>query len=291
MIILLSVFILALTGCGKAGDNKNKDVVSDNNSAENVSMGAKVTDYTAAGKENQATNENEGSETATAANQAQISKEESEGTTAALKTEQTTGESSQVDKTTDMETQSHKEQQTEQPEEQTVKEPDSVATDIKYDIDSLEYQNELKRLTIYYINQYRESEGHVALTEDAKASEFAQARSVQLLTNFAHDVSATRALATEMKYGEYVDTKLYGMNGEPYYTPYGQEAIAHVAGNQYFSADDVAKSIASGFYRSKPHWNYIGGTMRVYEPFINYGIGVSYKGGAWYCSMYVLEPR
>lgn len=156
MIILLSVFILALTGCGKAGDNKNKDVVSDNNSAENVSTEAKVTDYTDAGKENQATNENEGSETATAANQAQISKEESEGTTA-VKTEQTTGELSQVDKTTDMETQSHKEQQTEQAEGQTVKEPDSVATDIKYDIDSLEYQNEVKRLTIYYINQYRES--------------------------------------------------------------------------------------------------------------------------------------
>lgn len=291
MIILLSVVILALTGCGKADNNKSKDAASDN-LAENTGIETESTaDYTTEKKESQKTEEskkeNEGSETIIADN-TQTSKEASEEPRT-VTPEQNTQIPPQAVETTPQE--GHKTEQPVQPEEQPVKQPESVETDVKYDIESLEYQNELKRLTIYYINQYREEEGHVALSEDTEASEFAQARSVQLLKNFAHDVSETRALATEMKYGTYVDTKLYGMNGDPYYTPYGQEAIAKIFGNQGSSADDVAKRIASGFYRSKLHWNYIGGTMRVYEPLTNCGIGVSYKGGYWHCSMYVLEPR
>lgn len=292
-IILLSVIILVLTGCGKSGDNKNEEVVLDINSTEDASTASKeiTAEHTTVVKENQTTKANVDSETATTTNQAQTSIEESGEVTTVSKTEQSTEESPQTEKTIEVQTQYQSEQQTEQSKEQPTKATEPVTTATKYDIESLEYQNEIKRLTIYYINQYRESEGHVALTEDVKASEFAQARSVQLLTNFAHDVSATRALATEMKYGEYVDTKLYGMDGEPYYTPYGQEAIAKVFGNVYSSADDVAKSIAGGFYRSKEHWYYIGGTESVYETDTMCGIGISYKGGNWYCSMYVLEPQ
>lgn len=286
LIILLSVTIMAITGCGKA-DDKKEVAVSDTNSTESVNTVTKetTTEHTTVEKENQTTKENIGSETDTTTKQTQPVTEESKEVTTVPQTIQSTEAQTQpqTEKKTEVQTQP----QTEPP----TKAPEPITTAKKYDIASSEYQEELKRLIIYYINQYRASEGHVALTEDAKASEFDQARSVQLLTNFAHDVDDTRALATEMKYGTYVDTKLYGMDGDPYYHPYGQEAIAKVAGNQYSSADDVAKSIAGGFYRSKEHWYYIGGTMKVYEADTMYGIGVSYKSGAWYCCMSVLEPH
>lgn len=286
LIILLSVIIMAITGCGKA-DDKKEVAVSDTNSTESVTTATKeiTTEHTTVEKENQTTKENVDSETDTTTKQTQPVTEESKEVTTVPQTIQSTEAQTQpqTEKKTEVQTQP----QTEQP----TKAPEPITTAKKYDIASSEYQKELKRLIIYYINQYRASEGHVALTEDAKASEFAQARSVQLLTNFDHDDDDIRALATEMKYGTYVDTKLYGMDGDPFYTPYGMEAIACVAGNGYFSADDVAKRIAGGFYRSKEHWYYVGGTMEVYETDTMYGIGVSYKGGAWYCSMYVLEPR
>ena len=135
----------------------------------------------------------------------------------------------------------------------------------KYDIDSAEYQNEVKQLTIQYINQYRASEGQVALSESPSASVFAQGRSGQLvgLRVLEHRVEDIRALATEMKYGKYIDPQAYGARGEPYYEPYGIEAISKQSGNQYFSADEVAKKIAKGFYNSKEHWQYIGGVGSV----------------------------
>ncbi len=285
IIILLFVVIIAITGCSKVNDNRNE--TSDINSTDSVSTVTKdkITGQTTVGKENKTTEANVGSETETkeivtseiTINQTQYSTEGSAEVTTVPQIEENAKPQAG--------------QSTENPTEQPIKATEPDTTAIKYDIASAEYQNQLKNLTIYYINQYRLSEGHVALTEDVGASAFAQARSVQLLTNFAHDVGATRALATEMKYGEYVDTKLYGMDGEPYYTPYGQEAIAKVFGNGYSSADDVAKRIAAGFYRSKEHWYYIGGTESVYETDTMCGIGVSYKGGAWYCSMYVLEPH
>ena len=79
-IILLSVIILALTGCGKSGDNKNEEVVLDINSTEDASTASKeiTAEHTTVVKENQTTKANVDSETATTTNQTQTSKEESE---------------------------------------------------------------------------------------------------------------------------------------------------------------------------------------------------------------------
>lgn len=161
----------------------------------------------------------------------------------------------------------------------------------KYDINSTEYQNEVKQLTIQYINQYRASEGQVALSESPSASAFAQGRSGQLvgLRVLEHRVEDIRALATEMKYGKYIDPQAYGARGEPYYEPYGIEAISKQSGNQYFSADEVAKKIAKGFYNSKEHWQYIGGVGSVYVNDVYCGIGITYQGGYWYTCIRVQD--
>lgn len=164
-------------------------------------------------------------------------------------------------------------------------------TTSKYDISSTEYQNEVKQLTIQYINQYRASEGQVALSESPSASAFAQGRSKQLigLKVFEHNIDDIRALATEMKYGRYINPQEFGARGEPYYEAYGIEAISKQTGNQYFSADEVAKKIAKGFYNSKEHWQYVGGVGSVYVNDVYCGIGISYRGGYWYTCIRVQD--
>lgn len=105
-IILLSVIILVLTGCGKSGDNKNEEVVLDINSTEGASTASKeiTAEHTTVVKENQTTKPNVDSETATTTNQAQTSKEETKEVTTVSKTEQSTEESPQTEKITEVQT-------------------------------------------------------------------------------------------------------------------------------------------------------------------------------------------
>ena len=62
-----------------------------------------------------------------------------------------------------------------------------------------------------YINQYRSSPA----TRLSGLTEYAQYRSRQLVSNFAHNTADQRAAATALQYGEYVDPSVFGGSGQP----------------------------------------------------------------------------
>lgn len=126
---------------------------------------------------------------------------------------------------------------------------------------------------LYYINQYRVSEGACAMTlsgEGTKSRKFTRGRALQLVTNYAHDTDDIRSLATELQFGVYVpehpETKLDLETGEvyetgnmmpAYYQPPGSEAIGYSVYVEV-SVDELAEHIAEMVYESKSHWDYIG---------------------------------
>lgn len=129
---------------------------------------------------------------------------------------------------------------------------------------------------IEYINAFRTEEGAGSATQLSGLTEYAEYRSKQLVTNFAHDTIDERAAATALKYGEYIEPSLYGMTGEPYYTAKAREAIAKTSFGG--TIDDVAKHIARMAKNSSGHWNYVGG-----EKYQYIAVGITYDSGNWYC--------
>ena len=127
-----------------------------------------------------------------------------------------------------------------------------------------------------YINQFRAEQGDVSATVIPGLTEYCKYRCTQLKTNFAHDTTDQRAAAEALKYGEYVDWSLYGIEGEEnYYTANVREAIGK--GNWGGTADEIAYSIANGFRNSKGHWSYVGSSKYTYM-----AVGVMYDGYYWY---------
>lgn len=151
-----------------------------------------------------------------------------------------------------------------------------------YDIYSEEYARQVKEYTLQYINEYRASDGNVPLTNSPFVAEYSQGRSTQLVTNFAHDTDDERAMATKLKYGRYIDPSLYGLEGEPYYSPTGGEAICKMSITKYVSPEAMGRKIAKSLYKSKGHWNYVGGTMDVYKGCVYSGIGATCEGNYMY---------
>ena len=129
---------------------------------------------------------------------------------------------------------------------------------------------------VEYINDYRNSEGVQSATILLGLTKYAEYRSKQLVTNFVHDTFDERAAATDLQYGEYIETSLYGMTGEPYYTANAREAIAKTDYNG--TAEQVAAHLAKLTYNSKSHWSYVGG-----EEYNYIAVGVTYNQGRWYC--------
>lgn len=138
--------------------------------------------------------------------------------------------------------------------------------------------SEICTLIIQYINEYRISEGTVGASYLPGLSEYAQYRSTQLVSNFAHDTADERAAATALKYGEYVDPSVYGLSGDPYYTSCAREAIAFTG--KVGTVDEVAKHIATMMLNSSEHWVYVGSGDYAYV-----GVGLTYKSGYWYCDI------
>lgn len=131
---------------------------------------------------------------------------------------------------------------------------------------------------IEYINEYRMQNGNCSAVKLSGLTEFAKFRSSQIVTNFAHDSVDQRIAATAVKYGEYIDTKLYGMDGEPYYVPHIREAIAM---SGYRGTDEsVAKNIATLTKNSPSHWKYVGDAK---YSFI--GVGMTYFNEMWYVNI------
>lgn len=133
---------------------------------------------------------------------------------------------------------------------------------------------------VYYINEYRKEQGAPVAIKLLGLTKYAEYRSRQLISNFAHDTEDERTAATALKYGEYVDPSLYGMSGEPYYTANAGEAIAKAG--YVGTVDEIAKKFATLTRNSLGHWAYVGDSRYKYI-----GIGITYESGVWYCDIAV----
>lgn len=131
-----------------------------------------------------------------------------------------------------------------------------------------------------YINQYRSSPA----TRLSGLTEYAQYRSQQLVSNFAHDTADQRAAATALQYGEYVDPSVFGGSGQPYYRANAREAIAKAG--YVGTIDEVAMKLATLVKNSPNHWNYIGDSQYCYI-----AVGVTYDSDMWYCAITVASEN
>ena len=138
--------------------------------------------------------------------------------------------------------------------------------------DSLELANRV----LYYINEFRD----VPATYSPELAEYAQYRSRQTVSNFAHDTADQRAAATALQYGEYVDPSVFGGGGQPYYRANAREAIAKAG--YVGTIDEVAYKLASLVRNSPNHWNYIGSSE-----YTHIAVGVTYESDMWYCAIEV----
>lgn len=129
---------------------------------------------------------------------------------------------------------------------------------------------------IEYINSFRTSPA----VKLPGLTSYAEYRSRQLISNFAHDTNDERTAATALQYGEYVNPSVYGGSGEPYYRANVGEAIAKAgyAG----TVDEVAYKLAMLIRNSAEHWNYVGSAEYGYI-----AVGVTYESGMWYCDIAV----
>ena len=131
-----------------------------------------------------------------------------------------------------------------------------------------------------YINQYRSSPA----TRLSGLTEYAQYRSRQLVSNFAHDTADQRAAATALQYGEYVDPRVFGGSGQPYYRANAREAITKAG--YVGTIDEVAMKLATLVKNSPNHWNYIGDSQYTYI-----AVGVTYESDMWYCAITVASEN
>ena len=131
-----------------------------------------------------------------------------------------------------------------------------------------------------YINQYRSSPA----TRLSGLTEYAQYRSRQLVSNFAHNTADQRAAATALQYGEYVDPSVFGGSGQPYYRANAREAIAKAG--YVGTIDEVAMKLATLVKNSQNHWNYIGDSQYCYI-----AVGVTYESDMWYCAITVASEN
>ena len=131
-----------------------------------------------------------------------------------------------------------------------------------------------------YINQYRSSPA----TRLSGLTEYAQYRSRQLVSNFAHDTADQRVAATALQYGEYVDPSVFGGSGQPYYRANAREAIAKAG--YVGTIDEVAMKLATLVKNSPNHWNYIGDSQYTYI-----AVGVTYESDMWYCAITVASEN
>lgn len=155
-------------------------------------------------------------------------------------------------------------------EETTPKAPNAGAADT----------SAVAQRVLEYINQYRSSPA----TRLSGLTEYAQYRSRQLVSNFAHDTADQRAAATALQYGEYVDPSLFGGSGQPYYTANAREAIAKAGYTG--TVDEVALSLATLVRNSANHWNYIGDPEYCFI-----AVGITYDSGMWYCAITVASEN
>ena len=139
-------------------------------------------------------------------------------------------------------------------------------------------------LVLQYLNDYRSEQGSSTAVRLPGLTAYAEYRSRQLVTNFAHDTDDERAAAATLQYGEYVDPADFGREGEPYYRSNAREALAKAGCSG--TVEEVAQFLARILRESPGHWAYVGSSEYGYM-----AVGVTYQSGMWYCDIAVASEN
>ena len=129
---------------------------------------------------------------------------------------------------------------------------------------------------IYYLNRARVNIGSGELKKLPRLTGYAEYRSSQLPSNFAHDISDWFAAAKATGYGRYTEMP----DGSGSYDIGAQEAIA-MAGI-VGSADKIGQCLAQIIIESHRHWPYVGSDEMKYT-----GVGVTCIDDLWYTCIMV----
>ena len=129
---------------------------------------------------------------------------------------------------------------------------------------------------IYYLNRARANIGSGELKRLPRLTVYAEYRSSQLPSNFAHDISDWFAAAKATGYGRYTEMP----DGSGSYDIGAQEAIA-MAGI-VGSADKIGQCLAQIIIDSSRHWQYVGSDEMKYT-----GVGVTCIDDLWYTCIMV----
>lgn len=129
---------------------------------------------------------------------------------------------------------------------------------------------------IYYLNRARVNIGSGELKKLPRLTGYAEYRSSQLPSNFAHDISDWFAAAKATGYGRYTEMP----DGSGSYDIGAQEAIA-MAGI-VGSADKIGQCLAQIIIESHRHWQYVGSDEMKYT-----GVGVTCVDDLWYTAIMV----
>ena len=129
---------------------------------------------------------------------------------------------------------------------------------------------------IYHLNRARVNIGSGELKKLPRLTGYAEYRSSQLPSNFAHDISDWFAAAKATGYGRYTEMP----DGSGSYDIGAQEAIA-MAGI-VGSADKIGQCLAQIIIESRRHWQYVGSDEMKYT-----GVGVTCVDDLWYTCIMV----
>ena len=129
---------------------------------------------------------------------------------------------------------------------------------------------------IYHLNRARANIGSGELKKLPRLTGYAEYRSSQLPSNFAHDISDWFAAAKATGYGKYTEMP----DGSGSYDIGAQEAIA-MAGI-VGSADKIGQCLAQIIIESHRHWQYVGSDEMKYT-----GVGVTCVDDLWYTAIMV----
>ena len=130
---------------------------------------------------------------------------------------------------------------------------------------------------IYHLNRARANIGSGELKKLPRLTGYAEYRSSQLPSNFAHDISDWFAAAKATGYGRYTEMP----DGSESYDIGAQEAIA-MAGI-VGSADKIGQCLAQIIIDSSRHWQYVGSDEMKYT-----GVGVTCVDDLWYTCIMVM---
>lgn len=129
---------------------------------------------------------------------------------------------------------------------------------------------------IYYLNRARANIGSGELKKLPRLTGYAEYRSSQLPSNFAHDISDWFTAAKATGYGRYTEMP----DGSGSYDIGAQEAIA-MAGI-VGSADKIGQCLAQIIIESHRHWPYVGSDEMKYT-----SVGVTCVDDLWYTCIMV----